>query len=107
MPLAYAVGRRAVLLGSTIIMILAAGVAAGAQNFEWHLAARMVLGLAAGQSEALVPMITQVRHHRPLIPNPVRCLATAVKLVTSGILTSFLMKIFRKSSSCTNEAEDS
>ncbi|KAK8116747.1 uncharacterized protein PG998_005028 [Apiospora kogelbergensis] len=77
MPLAYAVGRRAVLLGSTIIMILAAGVAAGAQNFEWHLAARMVLGLAAGQSEALVPMITQVRYHRPLIPNPVRCLATA------------------------------
>lgn len=65
MPLAYAVGRRVVLLGSTIIMILAAGVAAGAQNFEWHLAARMVLGLAAGQSEALVPMITQVRNRYP------------------------------------------
>ena len=65
MPLAYAVGRRSVLLVSTIIMILAAGVAAGAKNFEWHLAARMVLGLAAGQSEALVPMITQVRKQTP------------------------------------------
>ncbi|KAH8880419.1 MFS transporter [Thozetella sp. PMI_491] len=59
MPFAYAVGRRIVLLISTIIMIIAAFLCATAQNYEWHLGARMVMGLAAGQSEALVPLITQ------------------------------------------------
>ncbi|KAK7993677.1 hypothetical protein PG989_007058 [Apiospora arundinis] len=90
MPLAYAVGRRVVLLGSTIIMILAAGVAAGAQNFEWHLAARMVLGLAAGQSEALVPMITQevfFLHERSrglMIQQTIQVILTAVWTVFAG-----------------------
>ncbi|KAH9904305.1 major facilitator superfamily domain-containing protein [Xylariomycetidae sp. FL2044] len=59
MPFAYAVGRRMVLLGSTIIMIVATILCATAKDYEWHLAARMILGLAAGQSEALVPLITQ------------------------------------------------
>ncbi|KAF3386487.1 hypothetical protein F1880_000082 [Penicillium rolfsii] len=59
MPLAIAVGRRIVLLVFTLILILAAVLSAKAENYEWHLGARMVLGLCAGQSEALVPMITQ------------------------------------------------
>lgn len=58
MPIALAVGRRIVLLGSTIILVVSAVLCACATNYEWHLAARMVLGLAAGQSEALVPLIT-------------------------------------------------
>jgi hypothetical protein len=41
-------------------MILSAGLCAGATTYEWHLAGRIILGLSAGQSEALVPMITQV-----------------------------------------------
>lgn len=61
MPLAMSVGRRIVLLVATIIMILSAGLCAGATSYEWHLAGRIILGLSAGQSEALVPMITQVR----------------------------------------------
>lgn len=61
MPLAIAVGRRSVLLLFTLILILGAVLCAVAKTYEWHLAARMVLGLSAGQSEALVPMITQVR----------------------------------------------
>lgn len=60
MPIGIAVGRRVVLIGATIIMIMSAGLCAGATNYEWHLAGRVVLGLSAGQSEALVPMITQV-----------------------------------------------
>ncbi|KAK8000954.1 MFS transporter [Apiospora marii] len=90
MPLAYAVGRRSVLLVSTIIMILAAGVAAGAKNFEWHLAARMVLGLAAGQSEALVPMITQevfFLHERSrglMIQQTIQVILTAIWTVFAG-----------------------
>lgn len=62
MPLAIAVGRRSVLLLFTLVLILGAVLCAVAQTYEWHLAARMVLGLSAGQSEALVPMITQVSH---------------------------------------------
>jgi predicted MFS family arabinose efflux permease len=60
MPIAIAVGRRIVLLGATTIMLVGAILCAFATNFEWHLRARMLIGFAAGQSEALVPMITQV-----------------------------------------------
>jgi predicted MFS family arabinose efflux permease len=60
MPIGIAVGRRIVLLAATVIMILSAGLCAGATTYEWHLAGRIILGLSAGQSEALVPMITQV-----------------------------------------------
>lgn len=60
MPLAIAVGRRIVLLGFTVVLIIGSVLCATAKSYEWHLGARMVLGLCAGQSEALVPMITQV-----------------------------------------------
>ncbi|PLB44133.1 putative MFS transporter [Aspergillus steynii IBT 23096] len=59
MPLAIGIGRRIVILGSTAILVVGAVLCATAKNYEWHLASRMVVGLAAGQSEALVPMITQ------------------------------------------------
>lgn len=59
MPLATAVGRRSVMLASTCILVISAVLCATAKNYEWHLASRMVLGLAAGQSEALVPLIIQ------------------------------------------------
>ncbi|KAL4924822.1 major facilitator superfamily domain-containing protein [Aspergillus undulatus] len=59
MPLAIGVGRRIVLLGSTVVLVVGAILCALEQNYEWHLWSRNVVGLAAGQSEALVPMITQ------------------------------------------------
>ncbi|KAJ5724850.1 hypothetical protein N7493_006578 [Penicillium malachiteum] len=59
MPAAIAVGRRIVILASTLILIVGAVLCATAKSYEWHLGARMLLGLCAGQSEALVPMITQ------------------------------------------------
>lgn len=59
MPLAFAVGRRPVMLGSTIVLVFSAILCAFAKNYEWHLAARMILGLAAGQSESVVPLIVQ------------------------------------------------
>ena len=65
MPLAIAVGRRTVLLTATAIMVVGAILCAHASNLEWHLGARMLIGLAAGQSEALVPMINQVRCGQP------------------------------------------
>ncbi|KAI1874669.1 hypothetical protein JX265_004877 [Neoarthrinium moseri] len=84
MPIAYAVGRRVVLLVSTVIMIVGAILCAYSKNYEWHLAARMVIGLSAGQSEALVPMITQeifFLHERSkglMIQQTVQVILTAV-----------------------------
>lgn len=57
MPLALAVGRRVVYLASLIILLLGGLLAAYSTDYNWHLGARMVLGLAAGNSEALVPMM--------------------------------------------------
>lgn len=59
-PLALSIGRRPVYLGSLVVLIIGGLLAAQAKDYNWHLGARMVLGLAAGQSEALVPMMIQV-----------------------------------------------
>lgn len=60
MPLAIAVGRRVVLLVCTLILVMGTVLCITAESYEWHLGARMLIGFSAGQSEALVPMITQV-----------------------------------------------
>lgn len=65
MPIAISVGRRIVILFSTMILVVGAVLCGVAKSYEWHLAARCVVGLAAGQSEALVPMITQVHDTIP------------------------------------------
>ncbi|KAK4570280.1 hypothetical protein LTR86_002360 [Recurvomyces mirabilis] len=62
MPLALAVGRRSVYLASLIIMLVGGLLAAYSKSYEWHLGARMILGIAAGNSEALVPMMIQEIH---------------------------------------------
>ncbi|CAG8947894.1 unnamed protein product [Penicillium salamii] len=59
MPLAIAVGRRVVLLICTLILVMGTVLCITAESYEWHLGARMLIGFSAGQSEALVPMITQ------------------------------------------------
>jgi predicted MFS family arabinose efflux permease len=64
MPLALAIGRRPVYLLSLLILIASAVWAASAKNYNEHLGARVLLGFAAGQSEALVPMMIQVRISR-------------------------------------------
>jgi MFS family permease len=62
MPLALAIGRRPVYLGSLLLLIAASVWAARAKDYNEHLGARMLLGFAAGQSEALVPMMIQEIH---------------------------------------------
>lgn len=59
MPVALAIGRRPVFLASTLVLVVSAGLCAGQRSFEWHLAARCIMGLAAGQSEALCPLMVQ------------------------------------------------
>lgn len=95
MPIAYAVGRRIVLLVSTVVMIVGAAMCAVAHNYDFHLWSRCLLGLAAGQSEALVPMITQVRfiiHHL---------------LDLTTVTISVMLTVSRKYSSCTSAAKAS
>ena len=60
MPLAISVGRRIVMLVSTAILAVGAILCATEKSYEWHFGARILVGLAAGQSESIVPMITQV-----------------------------------------------
>lgn len=66
-PIAIAVGRRVVVLLSTFFLALSATLCALAPTHEAHLAARMLLGFAAGQAESIVPMIIQVRDARILL----------------------------------------
>jgi MFS family permease len=86
MPLALAIGRRPVYLGATVLTIFSGVLCATAKTYEWHLAARMVPGLAAGQSEALVPLMVQECH---FLHERGRCLMwySACQCTFSGILT--------------------
>ncbi|KAJ4540460.1 hypothetical protein HRR83_007758 [Exophiala dermatitidis] len=59
MPLALAIGRRPVFLLSSTVLVIACILCATQKSYEWHLTARMILGLAAGQSEALCPLMVQ------------------------------------------------
>lgn len=43
-----------------LILVVSSILCAFAKSYEWHLGARCFLALAAGQSEAVVPMMTQV-----------------------------------------------
>ncbi len=60
MPIALAVGRRPVFLVSCVVQIVALVLCATNNGYAWHFAARCILGLAAGQSEALCPLIISV-----------------------------------------------
>lgn len=59
MPIAIGIGRRSVLLGSSVVLVVAAALCAAAKSYEWQLGCHLILGLAAGQSETSVPLITQ------------------------------------------------
>lgn len=57
MPIALAVGRRPVFLFSCALLFVGCIVASQVTNYEYHLGIRIVIGFAAGQSEALVPLM--------------------------------------------------
>lgn len=61
-PLALAIGRRPIYLFSGALLFIACIIASQNTGYEYHLAIRVIIGLAAGQSGALVPlMIKEVR----------------------------------------------
>lgn len=67
MPLAMAVGRRPVFLASAMILTVGSIWCAASQSLGSHIAGRDILSLAAGQSEALCPLIIQVREYQLVI----------------------------------------
>ncbi|KAJ5999996.1 hypothetical protein N7481_000405 [Penicillium waksmanii] len=62
MPLAMAIGRRPVFLASVLLLTVGSIWCAASQSLDSHIAGRNILSLAAGQSEALCPLIIQEIH---------------------------------------------
>lgn len=63
MPLCQAVGRRPVFL-ATLLLLVISGIwcAASVSSLDSHIAGRNIMSVAAGQSEALAPMMIQEVH---------------------------------------------
>lgn len=62
MPLCVAIGRRPVFLFSLVLLVASGIWCACAKDLDTHIAGRDILSMAAGQSEALAPMIVQEIH---------------------------------------------
>lgn len=62
MPLAMAIGRRPIFLASILFMVVGGIWCAFSKNLDMHIAGRNIMSLAAGQSEALAPLIVQEIH---------------------------------------------
>ncbi|RDW69865.1 putative synaptic vesicle transporter SVOP-2 [Coleophoma cylindrospora] len=62
MPVAMAVGRRPVFLGSALVLMIGSIWCATSTSLSSHIAGRDILSMAAGQSEALCPLIIQEIH---------------------------------------------
>ncbi|KAM0540457.1 hypothetical protein ACHAO7_011190 [Fusarium culmorum] len=62
MPLANAVGRRPIFLFSVLLLTVSGIWCACSNSLSSHIAGRNIFSLAAGQSEALAPLIVQEVH---------------------------------------------
>ncbi|KAH6952929.1 major facilitator superfamily domain-containing protein [Fusarium avenaceum] len=62
MPLANAVGRRPIFLFSLLLLVVSGIWCACSTSLSSHIAGRNIFSLAAGQSEALAPLIVQEIH---------------------------------------------
>lgn len=60
MPVAMAVGRRPVFIFSAMLLVIGSIWCAASSSLGSHIAGRDLLSMAAGQSEALCPLIIQV-----------------------------------------------
>lgn len=60
-PVSHAIGRRATYLFSLTMLVACSIWCACSKSLESHIAGRVILSLAAGQAEALCPIMIQVR----------------------------------------------
>jgi MFS family permease len=95
-PVAHAVGRRPVYLLSTIVLAFGCLWCAYSGNLNSHIAGRNVMSVAAGQAEALCPIIVQeifYLHERGHVIAwfcALQTLGTAALIVASSYLTNDL-----------------
>ncbi|KAF9885269.1 hypothetical protein FE257_013067 [Aspergillus nanangensis] len=95
-PLAHAFGRRPFFLLSCLLMVATCAWAAWSPTLEQHIAARDVMSLAAGQSEALCPIIIQEifflhEHARSLTWfSGLQSIGVGVLMIASAYLTDSL-----------------
>ncbi|KAI5477292.1 major facilitator superfamily transporter [Pseudohyphozyma bogoriensis] len=57
MPIALAIGRRPVYIFSCALLFIGCIIAGQNTDYKYHMGIRVVIGFAAGQSEALVPLM--------------------------------------------------
>lgn len=62
-PISHGIGRRPIYLFSLVLLIAACIWAALCKDLNSHIAARDIMSLAAGQAEALCPIMVQVSRH--------------------------------------------
>lgn len=62
MPLTRVIGKRPLFLSSILILVVSAIWCAKSTSLDSHIAGRDIMSLAAGQSEALAPMMVQEIH---------------------------------------------
>ncbi|KAI9661858.1 MAG: hypothetical protein M1821_009097 [Bathelium mastoideum] len=84
MPLALSVGRRPVFLGSTALLVIGSILCATAKDYNWQFGSRLLLGLAAGQSEALAPMMVSSATQTILAAIYVLCASPIAGAITPG-----------------------
>lgn len=95
-PVSIAVGRRPVLIFSSLLLAFTSMGCGLSQSFNSHFAVRAFMSLAAGQSEALCPMIVQeinflhVRGNRMAVFSGMQTIGFSVMMIATGHITTNL-----------------
>ncbi|KAJ9474484.1 putative Protein HOL1 (putative) [Pseudozyma hubeiensis] len=95
-PAAIAIGRRPVLIFSSLLLAFTSLGCGLSQSFNAHFIVRAFMSLAAGQSEALCPMIIQeinflhVRGNRMAVFSGMQTIGFSVMMIATGHITDNL-----------------
>ncbi len=95
-PAAIAIGRRPVLIFSSLLLAFTSLGCGLSQSFDSHFIVRAFMSLAAGQSEALCPLIVQeinylhVRGNRMAVFSGMQTTGFAVMMIATGHITTDL-----------------
>lgn len=95
-PVSIAIGRRPVLIFSSLLLAFTSMGCGLSQSFNSHFVVRAFMALAAGQSEALCPMIVQeinflhVRGNRMAVFSGMQTIGFSVMMIATGHITTNL-----------------
>ncbi|TKY87865.1 hypothetical protein EX895_003446 [Sporisorium graminicola] len=95
-PAGIAIGRRPVLIVSSLLLAFTSMGCGLSQSLNSHFAVRAIMSLAAGQSEALCPLIVQeinflhVRGNRMAVFSGIQTVGFSVMMIATGHITTNL-----------------